>query len=105
MTRHVTPSFVTIGQGQPSAGKALLAVDSKLVLVHKLIPANTIRTTISGDAATRVVKLDRHFASKHLSAPRLSSEARPYAALRLPFCREGSISDVAQYHRKTYSAR
>jgi CHAT domain-containing protein len=55
--RHgVPPSFVAIGQGQPSAGKgkALLAVDSELELVHKLIPATVNRTTISGDAATRV---------------------------------------------------
>ncbi|KAG2099252.1 uncharacterized protein F5147DRAFT_655853 [Suillus discolor] len=41
MKKRVTPSFVTIGQGQPGAGKgkALKAVDSELELVHKLVPA------------------------------------------------------------------
>ncbi|KAG1814010.1 CHAT domain-containing protein [Suillus subaureus] len=55
MKKRVTPSFVTIGQGQPGTGKgkALLAVDSELELVHKLVPATANRTTISGDAATR----------------------------------------------------
>ncbi|KAG2346327.1 hypothetical protein BDR05DRAFT_906639 [Suillus weaverae] len=55
MKKRVAPSFVTIGQGQPGAGKgkALLAVDSELELVGKLVPATANRTTISGDAATR----------------------------------------------------
>ncbi|KAG1775501.1 CHAT domain-containing protein [Suillus placidus] len=55
MKKRVPPSFVAIGQGQPGAGKgkALLAVDSELKLVHKLVPATANRTTISGDAATR----------------------------------------------------
>ncbi|KAG2743378.1 hypothetical protein P692DRAFT_201794874 [Suillus brevipes Sb2] len=55
MKKRVTPSFVAIGQGQPGAGKGkvLLAVDSELELVHKLVPATAKRTTISGDAATR----------------------------------------------------
>jgi CHAT domain-containing protein len=55
MKKRVTPSFVTIGQGQPGAGKgkALLAVDSELELVHKLVPATASQNTISGDAATR----------------------------------------------------
>ncbi|KAG1897206.1 uncharacterized protein F5891DRAFT_1243127 [Suillus fuscotomentosus] len=55
MKKRVTPSFVTIGQGQPGAGKgkALLAVDSELELVHELVPATAKRTTISGDATTR----------------------------------------------------
>ncbi|KAG1854982.1 CHAT domain-containing protein [Suillus subalutaceus] len=55
MKKRVTPSFVTIGQGQPGTGKgkALLAVDSELELVHKLVPATVNRNTISGDAATR----------------------------------------------------
>ncbi|KAG1775489.1 CHAT domain-containing protein [Suillus placidus] len=55
MKKRVTPSFVTIGQGQPGTGKgkALLAVDSELELVHKLVPAMANCTTISGDAATR----------------------------------------------------
>ncbi|KAG1803018.1 CHAT domain-containing protein [Suillus subaureus] len=55
MKKRITPSFVTIGQGQPGTGKgkALLAVDSELELVHKLVPATANRTTISGDAATR----------------------------------------------------
>ncbi|KAG2084743.1 uncharacterized protein F5147DRAFT_765195 [Suillus discolor] len=55
MKKRVPPSFVAIGQGQPGAGKgkALLAVDSELELVHKLVPATANRTTISGDEATR----------------------------------------------------
>ncbi|KAG2034104.1 CHAT domain-containing protein [Suillus americanus] len=55
MKRRVAPSFATIGQGQPGAGKgkALLGVDSELELVHKLVPATANRTTVSGDAATR----------------------------------------------------
>ncbi|KAG1732991.1 CHAT domain-containing protein [Suillus occidentalis] len=55
MKKRVTPSFVTIGQGQPGAGKgkALLAVDSELELVHKLVPAAASHNTTSGDAATR----------------------------------------------------
>ncbi|KAG1809155.1 CHAT domain-containing protein [Suillus subaureus] len=60
MKKRVPPSFVTIGQGQPGAGKgkALLAVDSELELVHKLVPATANRTTISGDAATRANALE-----------------------------------------------
>ncbi|KAG1775459.1 CHAT domain-containing protein [Suillus placidus] len=55
MKKRVAPSFVTIGQGQPGTGKgkALLAVDSELELVHKLVPAMANCTAISGDAATR----------------------------------------------------
>ncbi|KIK39069.1 hypothetical protein CY34DRAFT_14634 [Suillus luteus UH-Slu-Lm8-n1] len=55
MKRRITPSFVAIGQGQPGAGKgkALLAVDSELELVHTLVPATAKRTTVSGDAATQ----------------------------------------------------
>ncbi|KAG2040834.1 CHAT domain-containing protein [Suillus americanus] len=60
MKKRVPPSFVAIGQGQPGIGKgkALLAVDSELELVHKLVPATANRTTISGDAATRTGALD-----------------------------------------------
>ncbi|KAG1827896.1 CHAT domain-containing protein [Suillus variegatus] len=60
MKKRVTPSFVTIGQGQPGAGKgkALLAVDSELELVHKLVSAKARHTTISGDAATRAGALE-----------------------------------------------
>ncbi|KAG1886016.1 hypothetical protein F4604DRAFT_1951437 [Suillus subluteus] len=39
-------------------GKALLAVDSELELVRKLVPATAKRTTISGDAATRAGALE-----------------------------------------------
>ncbi|KAG2108772.1 CHAT domain-containing protein [Suillus cothurnatus] len=55
MKKRITPSFVTIGQGQPGAGKgkALLAVDSELELVHKFVPATAKHVTISGDTATR----------------------------------------------------
>ncbi|KAG1830680.1 CHAT domain-containing protein [Suillus subalutaceus] len=60
MKKRITPSFVTIGQGQPGAGKgkALLAVDSELELVHKLVPATVNCTIISGDAATRAGALE-----------------------------------------------
>jgi len=60
MKRHITPSFVAIGQGQPGAGKgkALLAVDSELELVNKLVPATANRITISGDEATRAGALE-----------------------------------------------
>ncbi|KAG2033441.1 CHAT domain-containing protein [Suillus americanus] len=56
MKKHVPPSFVAIGQGQPGAGKSkeLLAVDSEIEFVRKLVPAMANRTTISGDAATRI---------------------------------------------------
>ncbi|KAG2359464.1 CHAT domain-containing protein, partial [Suillus spraguei] len=55
MKKRVPPSFVAIGQGQPLTGKSkeLLAVDSEIELVRKLVPATVNRTTISGDAATR----------------------------------------------------
>ncbi|KAG1818644.1 CHAT domain-containing protein [Suillus subaureus] len=55
MKKRVTLSFVAIGQGQPCTGKSkeLLAVDSELELVRKLVPATANCTTISGDAATR----------------------------------------------------
>ncbi|KAG1850111.1 CHAT domain-containing protein [Suillus tomentosus] len=58
--RSVSPSFVAIGQGQPGAGKgkALLAVDSELEFVHKLVPATANRITISGDEATRAGALE-----------------------------------------------
>ncbi|KAG1873810.1 CHAT domain-containing protein [Suillus subluteus] len=60
MKKRVPPSFVAIGQAQPGTGKgkALLAVDSELELVHKLVPATANRTTISGDAATRAGALE-----------------------------------------------
>ncbi|KAG2356013.1 hypothetical protein BDR07DRAFT_1613351 [Suillus spraguei] len=60
MKKCVPPSFVAIGQGQPGEGKgkALLAVDSELELVYKLVPATANRSTISGDAATRAGALN-----------------------------------------------
>ncbi|KAG1873966.1 CHAT domain-containing protein [Suillus subluteus] len=60
MKKRAPPSFVAIGQGQPGTGKgkALLAVDSELELVHKLVPATANRTAISGDAATQAGALD-----------------------------------------------
>ncbi|KAG1775510.1 CHAT domain-containing protein [Suillus placidus] len=60
MKKRVLPSFVTIGQGQPGKGKgkALLAVDSELELVRKLVPATANSNTISGDAATRAGALE-----------------------------------------------
>ncbi|KAG1731548.1 CHAT domain-containing protein [Suillus lakei] len=59
MKKRVPPSFVAIGQGQPGArGKELMAVDSELDLVQKLVPAIADRTIISGDAATRAGALE-----------------------------------------------
>ncbi|KAG2363017.1 CHAT domain-containing protein [Suillus spraguei] len=60
MKKRVPPSFVVIGQGQPGAGqgKALLAVDSELELVRKLVPAMANPTTLSGDDATRAGALE-----------------------------------------------
>ncbi|KAG2122474.1 CHAT domain-containing protein [Suillus clintonianus] len=58
--RRVPPSFVAVGQGQPSGGngKELLAVDSELELVNKLVPATANRSTVSGEAATRAGALE-----------------------------------------------
>ncbi|KAG2139846.1 uncharacterized protein EDB93DRAFT_1298115 [Suillus bovinus] len=86
MKKRISPSFVAIGQGQPGAGKgkALLAVDSELELVHKLIPATAHHTTISGDAATR---------------------AGSRAALPFAFRHERRESDAARYHGERHSTR
>jgi hypothetical protein len=60
MKKRVTPSFVAIGQSSPGSGQgeALLAVDSELELVRKLVPAMVNPTTLSGDDATRAGALD-----------------------------------------------
>jgi CHAT domain-containing protein len=81
--RHgLPPSFVAIGQGQPSAGegKALLAVDSELELVHKLVPAMASRATISGDAATRAGALEALEANTwvHFACHGKQDSAQPY---------------------------
>ncbi|KAG1758635.1 CHAT domain-containing protein [Suillus occidentalis] len=82
MKKRVTPSFVTIGQGQPGAGKgkALLAVDSELELVRELVPATANRTTISGDAATRAGALDALEANTwvHLACHGKQDPEQPY---------------------------
>jgi CHAT domain-containing protein len=84
MKKRVTPSpsFVTIGQGQPGAGKGkeLLAVDSELELVRKLVPAMANRTTISGDAATRVgaLKALEDNTWVHLACHGKQDPAQPY---------------------------
>ncbi|KAG1726901.1 CHAT domain-containing protein [Suillus occidentalis] len=82
MKKRVTPSFVTIGQGQPGAGKgkALLAVDSELELVHKLVPATASHTTISGDAATRAgaLKALEENTWVHLACHGKQDPAQPY---------------------------
>ncbi|KAG1747023.1 CHAT domain-containing protein, partial [Suillus occidentalis] len=80
--RRVTPSFVAIGQGQPGAGKgkALLAVDSELELVHSLVPATANRATISGDAATRTgaLKALEDNSWVHLACHGKQDPAQPY---------------------------
>ncbi|KAG1774737.1 CHAT domain-containing protein [Suillus placidus] len=60
MKTRVTPSFAAIGQSSPGAGQgeALLAIDSELELVRKLVPTTTNITTLSGDDATRAGALD-----------------------------------------------
>ncbi|KAG1747331.1 CHAT domain-containing protein [Suillus lakei] len=82
MKTHVTPSFVAIGQGQPRAGKskALLAVDSELELVRKLVPAMATRTTISGDAATRAGALEalQQHTWVHLACHGKQDPTQPY---------------------------
>ncbi|KIK45370.1 hypothetical protein CY34DRAFT_801730 [Suillus luteus UH-Slu-Lm8-n1] len=82
MKKRVTPSFVTIGQGQPGTGKgkALLAVDSELELVRKLVPATASHTTISGDAATRAGALKALESNTwvHLACHGKQDPAQPY---------------------------
>ncbi|KAG1817707.1 CHAT domain-containing protein [Suillus subaureus] len=60
MKKRATPSFVAIGQSLPGAGQgeALLAVDSELELVRKLVPTTVDPTTLSGNDATRAGALD-----------------------------------------------
>ncbi|KIK33775.1 hypothetical protein CY34DRAFT_813374 [Suillus luteus UH-Slu-Lm8-n1] len=82
MKKRVTPSFVAIGQGQPGAGKgkALLAVDSELELVHKLVPATASHNTVSGDAATRAgaLKALEENTWVHLACHGKQDPAQPY---------------------------
>ncbi|KAG2346579.1 hypothetical protein BDR05DRAFT_1047897 [Suillus weaverae] len=80
--KRMPPSFVTIGQSQPGAGKgkALSAVDNELELVHKLVPATASCTTISGDAATRVDVLEalQENAWVHLACHGKQDPTQPY---------------------------
>ncbi|KAG2089824.1 CHAT domain-containing protein, partial [Suillus cothurnatus] len=82
MKKRVPPSFVAIGQGQPGTGKGkeLLAVDSELELVHKLVPATANRTSISGDAATRVgaLKALQENTWVHLACHGKQDRTQPY---------------------------
>ncbi|KIK33299.1 hypothetical protein CY34DRAFT_717995 [Suillus luteus UH-Slu-Lm8-n1] len=82
MKKRVDPSFVTIGQGQPGAGKgkALLAVDSELELVRELVPATASCTTISADAATRAGALEALETNTwvHLACHGKQDPAQPY---------------------------
>ncbi|KAG1775531.1 CHAT domain-containing protein [Suillus placidus] len=82
MKQRLPPSFVAIGQSQPGAGKgkALLAVDSELELVRKLVPATANRTTISGDAATRAGALEALEENTwvHLACHGKQDPAEPY---------------------------
>ncbi|KAG2142404.1 CHAT domain-containing protein [Suillus clintonianus] len=82
MRTHATPSFVAIGQGQPGSGKGkeLLAVDSELELVRKLVPATVNRTTISGEAATRAgaLKALEQNSWVHLACHGKQDQDQPY---------------------------
>ncbi|KIK33777.1 hypothetical protein CY34DRAFT_686343, partial [Suillus luteus UH-Slu-Lm8-n1] len=82
MKKRVTPSFMAIGQGQPGVGKGkeLLAVDSELELVHKLVPATASHNTISGDAATRAGALEALESNTwvHLACHGKQDPAQPY---------------------------
>ncbi|KAG1832311.1 CHAT domain-containing protein [Suillus subalutaceus] len=82
MKQRVPPSFVAIGQGQPGAGKgkALLAVDSELEFVRKLVPATANGTTISGDVATRWDALEALQLNTwvHLACHGKQDPAQPY---------------------------
>ncbi|KAG2134515.1 CHAT domain-containing protein [Suillus clintonianus] len=82
MKNCVPPSFVAVGQGQPGGGKgkALLAVDSELDLVHKLVPATVNRSTISGDAATRAGALEalEQITWVHLACHGKQDQDQPY---------------------------
>ncbi|KAG1780808.1 CHAT domain-containing protein [Suillus placidus] len=82
MKKRVPPSFVAIGQGQPGArkSKALLAVDSEIELVRKLVPATTNRTTIFGDAATRAGALQalQENTWVHLACHGKQDQTQPY---------------------------
>ncbi|KAG1864407.1 CHAT domain-containing protein [Suillus subluteus] len=81
MKNCVAPSFAIIEQGQPGAGKgkALLAVDSELELVHKLVPATANHTIISGDATTRACTLEAlQNTWVHLSCGGKQDQTQPY---------------------------
>ncbi|KAG1762363.1 CHAT domain-containing protein [Suillus occidentalis] len=84
MRNRVTPSFVMIGQGQPGAGKgkALLAVDSELEIVHELAPATVNRTILSGDAATRAGVLEalKENTWVHLACHGKQDHQQPYSS-------------------------
>ncbi|KIK37570.1 hypothetical protein CY34DRAFT_810181 [Suillus luteus UH-Slu-Lm8-n1] len=82
MKRRAPPSFVAIGQGQPGTGKskALLAVDSEIELVRKLVPMTVNRTTISGNAATRAGALQalQEDTWVHLACHGKQDQTQPY---------------------------
>ncbi|KAG1775553.1 CHAT domain-containing protein [Suillus placidus] len=82
MKKHVPPSFVAIGQGQPGAGqgKALLAVDDELELVRKLVPTTANPITLSGDDATRVGALEalQQHTWVHLTCHGKQDHEQPY---------------------------
>ncbi|KAG1857708.1 hypothetical protein DFJ58DRAFT_745006 [Suillus subalutaceus] len=81
MKKRVPPSFVTIGQGQPGAGKgkALLAVDSELELPHEQVHSKLCsRTTGKQD---RTQPYDSHFVMRdeHLTLLDIMERDIPHA--------------------------
>jgi CHAT domain-containing protein len=82
MKKRVTPSFVTIGQGQPGTGQGtvLATVDSELELVHNLVPPHVNFTNLSGDEATQAGALEalRRNTWVHLACHGKQDRDQPY---------------------------
>ncbi|KAG1837231.1 CHAT domain-containing protein [Suillus subalutaceus] len=82
MKKRMTPTFVAIAQSSPGAGQGevLLAVDSELELVCKLVPATANSTTLSGDDATRAGALHalQHSTWVHLACHGKQDREQPY---------------------------
>ncbi|KAG1857735.1 hypothetical protein DFJ58DRAFT_878211 [Suillus subalutaceus] len=106
---------MAIGQGQLGGGngKALLAVDSELELVHKLVLAMANRTTISSDAATRAGALEalqeNTWRDEHLTLLDIVEKDIPHAEFAfLSACHtaiggEETLNEVIHFARESRS--